>query len=61
VTETELERGVARTHWIGLARNADGLGALARDRRWDALAADADQPVWTDGYSNILSVVDWSR
>jgi hypothetical protein len=61
VTEAELEHGVARTHWIVLARRADGLGALARDRRWHALAADADQPVWTDVYSNILSVVDWSR
>jgi spermidine synthase len=61
VTAAELERGAARTHWIVLARETAAFGALARDRDWHPLAADSDDPVWTDEYSNILSVVDWSR
>ena len=61
VSAEERARGVNRSHWVALARDDSDLSALAGDPRWHALAADADQPVWTDGFSNILSVVDWSR
>jgi hypothetical protein len=60
-TEAERERGVNRSHWVALARNPAALGALAEDARWKPLTANADQPVWTDQFSNILSVVDWSQ
>ncbi len=55
------DRGARRAHWVVLARTPADLGTLARDRRWHGLAAGRGEPVWTDQFSNILSVVDWRR
>lgn len=57
----ERRRGVHRSHWVALGREPAALGRLRTDSRWRALGGDADEPVWTDEYSNILSVVEWSR
>jgi hypothetical protein len=35
------------------------LGKLADDPRWKRLDTGPGQPVWTDEFSNILSVVRW--
>jgi len=46
------------TQWVALARNPGSLEPLARDQRWTRL--DTSRPtnlVWTDDYSNILSVL----
>lgn len=45
------------SHWVVMARDAAGLGALANDSRWSTLAASASTPLWTDDSSNILSVL----
>jgi hypothetical protein len=55
------ERGARRSHWVVLARGRASLGRLAADRRWHELQARPGDPVWTDQFSNILSVVDWRR
>jgi hypothetical protein len=57
----ERRRGVNRSHWVALGRDASALGPLHGDPRWRPLGLDPDEPVWTDEYSNILSVVEWSR
>jgi hypothetical protein len=57
----ERRRGVNRSHWVALGRDASALGRLRADPRWRALDGETGQPVWTDEYSNILSVVEWSR
>jgi hypothetical protein len=57
----ERKRGVNRSHWVALGRGPSALGRLRGDPRWRALDGDTGQPVWTDEYSNILSVVEWSR
>jgi hypothetical protein len=61
VSDAERKRGVNHSHWVALARGKAALGGLADDPCWTPLAADAGQTVWTDQFSNILSVVDWSR
>jgi hypothetical protein len=53
-----LDGSSAPSHWIALARDGDQLDPL-RARGWRSLGASGDR-VWTDDYSNILSVVDWS-
>jgi hypothetical protein len=35
----------------------DDLGALNADARWSPLTASASTPLWTDDFSNILSVL----
>jgi hypothetical protein len=49
--------GKSESHWIVMARNRDELNVLAKDRRWQPLAAGASTPLWTDDFSNILSVL----
>jgi len=45
------------SQWIVMARTAADLGALTADDRWSPLAATASTPLWTDDFSNILSVL----
>ena len=40
--------------WIVMARNDSELGAIARDSRWKRVEGDI---VWTDDFSNILSLL----
>ena len=61
VTRAQQEQGATPSQWVVLARDKSAFGGLARDSRWHALSADEDQPVWTDEYSNVLGVIDWSR
>ena len=49
--------GKSDSHWIVMARNASDLALLAADGRWSALTATPTTPLWTDDFSNILSVL----
>jgi spermidine synthase len=53
--------GANRSRWAVLARSKQALAGLATDGRWRRLSSSPDQPVWTDQFSNVLSVVDWSN
>jgi spermidine synthase len=61
VTAEQQDRGATPSQWVVLARDKSAFGRMAGDPRWNALSVDEDQPVWTDEYSNVLSVIDWSR
>jgi spermidine synthase len=45
------------SHWIVMARAPEDLGAIARDPAWTAPPAGAGEPLWTDDFSNILTVL----
>ena len=47
------------TIWVLVARNPAAFGKLVEDSRWKRLDTGPGQPVWTDEFSNILSVVLW--
>jgi hypothetical protein len=49
--------GKIPSHWVVMARTAADLGPLMHDARWSAPHAAADTPLWTDDFSNILSVL----
>jgi hypothetical protein len=59
-TEAQQDRGYAASVWALLARRPVHLGPLASDGRWHPCAQDRGADVWTDDYSNLLGVVDWS-
>ena len=40
-----------------MTRNPADLDVLRKDSRWSALAASPATPLWTDDFSNILSVL----
>jgi len=45
------------SHWAVMARNRSDLGDLIGDPRWLPLTASVTTPLWTDDFSNILSVL----
>lgn len=45
--------------WILLARRRDDFGPLLKSPLWRSLTPTAAAPLWTDDYSNILSVFQW--
>jgi len=49
--------GKSDSHWIVMARNAADLAPLTTDARWTRLTPKAGTPLWTDDFSNILSVL----
>ena len=40
--------------WVVMARNDSALGTIAQDDRWRRVEGDM---VWTDDFSNILSLL----
>jgi hypothetical protein len=59
VTPNEEEEGKEKSQWALLARAPDSLGPLARSSAWYALEGKREIDVWTDHFSNILSIFMW--
>ncbi len=57
-TDRSVAEGKTQSRWVVVARTRDDLGALARDARWAPSARAADAPLWTDDFSNIISVLN---
>ena len=51
--------GKTESHWVVMARNQADLGSLVTDPRWSRLQASPDVKVWSDDFSNILSVLSF--
>ncbi len=49
--------GKIGSHWIVMTRERAGLGPLAANAAWVALEPHAGTPLWTDDFTNILSVL----
>jgi spermidine synthase len=45
------------SEWFVMARDRRDFGALANDSRWTVPTIPAGTPLWTDDFSNILSVL----
>jgi len=59
VTPEAQAAGRDPSHWAVLAQNRETLATLARRANWQPAAGAEEAPLWTDNYSNILSVFDW--
>ena len=57
ITDRERIDRKYESQWIVLARTASALGAVRDGTRWKRLAADPRAPVWTDDYSDPISVL----
>ena len=53
-----MPEGKQPSHWVVMTRNRAEFGALNDDKRWSALVPSPSIPLWTDDFSNILSVLD---
>ena len=49
------------SHWVVLARNSADYGNLAKDADAKPLVSTSAEDVWTDDFSNILSVMKWQK
>ncbi len=58
VPEAERQAGRSASVWVVAARRPADLGRLREDPRWEDLPASARASVWTDDFSNIVSVLD---
>ena len=56
-----IEKGYIGSDWVVASPDADVLAPLAADSRWTRLESDQGTPLWTDDFSNILTVVRWGR
>jgi len=52
--------GKSSSDWVLLARRTEAFGSLVHDSRWKPLKQDLRVGVWTDDFSNVLSVFDWT-
>jgi len=57
LTKPGWPEGKSESHWIVMTRNKADLDVLSEDGRWSPLVASASTPLWTDDFSNILSVL----
>jgi hypothetical protein len=57
LTEDQVRGRQMPSHWVVMARSAADLGSLASDGRWHAVEPRPNARIWTDDYSNILSVL----
>ena len=57
LAKTPPADGMIPSEWLVMARTREDLGPLSRDQRWQAPAVPASTPLWTDDFSNILSVL----
>jgi len=59
ISVEEENAGKAPSAWVIVARTPDDLGPLLTDHRWRRLEARPAPRVWTDDFSNPLSVMRW--
>lgn len=61
VTEEEKISGKQPSTWALLSKSEKDIGALARKSSWNSFEAKTSFRIWTDGYSNLLSILRWSE
>jgi hypothetical protein len=59
ISVEEENAGKAPSAWVLVARTPDDLGPLLTDSRWRRLGPRPAPRVWTDDFSNPLSVMRW--
>jgi hypothetical protein len=55
-TPSSIAAGIFPSAWIVMARSPSDLAALVSRPGWVPAQTDASHPVWTDDFSNVLSV-----
>ncbi len=60
LSEAEKKAKKAPSTWVVMACRSPDLNRLAADRRWKLLSSTPKSRLWTDDFSNIVSVFKWS-
>jgi hypothetical protein len=57
----EGRRGKSASTWVLLARDEGDLFPLTENPEWFPLSEEADDPLWTDDFSNIFRIFIWKK
>jgi len=60
VTAAQAAAGKFPSAWVVMARGADSLGDVPFRPGWKALQANPQSPIWTDDFSDVLTVTRFS-
>jgi len=58
---SERSNGKEGSVWVVMARRNDDVASLINDSRWQQLHPDPRVGLWTDDFSNIMSVIKWKQ
>lgn len=61
ITPEEKNFGKKPSKWVIMARKKEDFGKLVNDKRWKPLTYNPKFPIWSDDFSNILSIFNWGR
>jgi len=59
VTQAQIDAGKFPSKWIVMARSKADLGEIGKDARWASVPVPPGAKVWTDDYSNLLTIIKW--
>jgi hypothetical protein len=59
ISASESAQGKQASQWVVLARTKEDLHALSSDQRWQPLSAQPSFGLWTDDFSDIISLLKW--
>ena len=59
VSDEQRAEGRLPSVWAVIARRPKHLGQLTDNPEWEPVPQSPDYPIWTDDFSNILTVLDW--
>jgi hypothetical protein len=59
ISPVEQKEGKDPSLWVVMARRQSDLGKLERAARWTEPSARSDRKVWSDDFSNIVSLIRW--
>ena len=59
VKPDQIDRGKYASRWLIMARQASTFGELNLDTRWRVVTSRSRPVIWTDDFSNLLSVFKW--
>ena len=60
ISKPESEAGQSASDWVLMSRDPADLEPLIKNRSWTRLGASSASPLWTDDFSNILTVLKFS-
>ena len=59
IPQAQKDAGKFPSEWLVMARSRRDLGVLATDTRWKPVTVQPGAKVWTDDYSNLVSIIKW--
>ncbi len=61
LTRTGRRQGKLSSRWVVMGRTDNDLNSFQRDARWTPSNGGGNGRVWTDDFSNILSIIRWNQ